>query len=111
MFIHAHDEHTEFFALLIDAAEIGFADQGRDAFGGREGGGGEGGELGYWPLAPVLPDRIAAVTLETEDRHFYEHSGVYVRSLARAAWQNLSHLRVVSGGSTLPMQVARMPTA
>ncbi|HRI51213.1 MAG TPA: penicillin-binding protein 1C [Pseudomonadota bacterium] len=69
---------------------------------------GEGGELGYWPLAPVLPERIAAVTLETEDRHFYEHSGVYVRSLGRAAWQNLSHLRVVSGGSTLPMQVARM---
>lgn len=69
---------------------------------------GEGGELGYWPLAPLLPERIAAVTLETEDRHFYEHSGVYPRSLARAAWQNLSHLRVVSGGSTLPMQVARM---
>lgn len=69
---------------------------------------GEGGELGYWPLGPVLPERIVAVTLETEDRHFYEHSGVYVRSLGRAAWQNLSHLRVVSGGSTLPMQVARM---
>lgn len=69
---------------------------------------GDGGEIGYWPLPSVLPDRIVLVTLETEDRLFYEHSGVRFGSLLRAAWQNLSHLRTVSGGSTLPMQVARM---
>lgn len=69
---------------------------------------GEGGEIGYWPLPPVLPERIVTVTLETEDRLYYEHSGVRFGSLLRAAWQNVTHARIVSGGSTLPMQVARM---
>src|SRR5262249_53740659 len=69
---------------------------------------GEAGDIGYWPLPPMLPERIVTVTLETEDRLYYEHTGVRFGSLLRAAWQNVSHARVVSGGSTLPMQVARM---
>jgi penicillin-binding protein 1C len=69
---------------------------------------GEAGELGYWPLPAVLPERVVIATLQTEDRYFYEHAGVRVSSVARAAWQNLKNRRVISGGSTLPMQVARL---
>ncbi|QRK04399.1 penicillin-binding protein 1C [Archangium violaceum] len=71
---------------------------------------GAGGELGYWPVPYVLPERIVQATLITEDRHFYEHPGVYLPSVARALKQNVSNLRVISGASTLAMQVARMQT-
>ncbi len=64
--------------------------------------------FGYWPLPEVLPLRLAVATRETEDRHFFDHSGVHWPSVARAAWQNIQGARVVSGASTLAMQVARM---
>jgi penicillin-binding protein 1C len=71
---------------------------------------GDGDALGYWPLPPVLPERIVRATVETEDRRFFEHAGVSPRSLARALWQDVRALRVVSGGSTLAMQTARLQT-
>ncbi len=43
-----------------------------------------------------------------EDKRFYRHGGIDMRSLARAAWQLIEHRRIVSGGSTLTMQVARL---
>ncbi len=46
--------------------------------------------------------------LTYEDRWFYQHPGVNPLALVRATWQNLSGARVVSGGSTLSMQVARL---
>lgn len=69
---------------------------------------GEQEALGYWPPPDPLPSRIVVATLETEDRHFYEHDGVHPPSIARAVVQNLKARRVVSGASTLAMQVARM---
>jgi penicillin-binding protein 1C len=64
--------------------------------------------LGYWPLPDVLPEKIVTATLETEDRHFYDHDGVYVPSVGRAILQNARNLSVVSGASTIAMQVARL---
>ena len=58
-------------------------------------------------LADVDPGYIAAL-LAYEDKRFRSHSGVDPRSLARAVWQALRNGRVVSGGSTLTMQVARL---
>ncbi len=66
------------------------------------------GELGYWPVPYVLPQRVVEATLVIEDRHFHEHPGVYLPSVARAVVQNVRNGRVVSGASTLAMQVARM---
>jgi len=43
-----------------------------------------------------------------EDRWFYRHPGVNPLAMARAMWQDLRAGRVVSGGSTLTMQVARL---
>ncbi|HSM92485.1 MAG TPA: penicillin-binding protein 1C [Anaeromyxobacteraceae bacterium] len=71
---------------------------------------GDGDAFGYWPLPDVLPERIVRATVETEDRRFFTHAGVSPRSLARALWQDLRSLRVVSGGSTLAMQTARLQT-
>jgi penicillin-binding protein 1C len=64
--------------------------------------------LGYWPLPAVLPEKIARATLEIEDRNFHDHPGVHWPSLFRALWQNVTNLRIVSGASTIAMQVARM---
>ena len=63
---------------------------------------------GFWPLPDVLPEKVVVTTLETEDRYFYEHDGVHLPSIARAAWQNVEGGRVVSGASTIAMQVARL---
>ncbi|MCL2011288.1 MAG: transglycosylase domain-containing protein [Cystobacterineae bacterium] len=65
-------------------------------------------ELGFWPMPDELPHKLVVATLYAEDRHFYKHSGIYWPSVARAFWQNLRNRRVISGASTLPMQVARM---
>lgn len=55
-------------------------------------------------VAPVLIDTL----VRTEDRRFWHHPGVDPVSLARAAIQDMRAGRIVSGGSTLTMQVARM---
>ena len=55
---------------------------------------------------PAFVDRLVA----TEDRQFWRHPGVNPLALARAAVQDLRAGRIVSGGSTLTMQVARLLT-
>ena len=66
---------------------------------------------GVWRY-PVQKDEVSPYYLEAlltyEDRWFFRHPGVNPLALGRAAWQNLSGGRVLSGGSTLSMQVARL---
>ena len=66
---------------------------------------------GVWRY-PVTLDQVSPYYLEAlltyEDRWFYRHPGVNPLALGRAAWQNLTGGRVLSGGSTLSMQVARL---
>lgn len=64
--------------------------------------------LGFWPIEGPLPRRIVAATLAIEDRAFFEHGGVRIGAVLRAAWQNVKAGRRISGASTLAMQVARM---
>jgi penicillin-binding protein 1A len=59
----------------------------------------------------VVPfNQISDVTklafLAAEDAHFYEHSGLRLRSLVRALWVNLRAGHKVQGGSTITQQVA-----
>ena len=60
----------------------------------------------------TLPDdvdpRYLNLLLQVEDRHFWRHPGVDPLALARAVWQLIRQGHVVSGGSTLTMQVARL---
>ncbi len=66
---------------------------------------------GVWRY-PVRLDEVSPYYLDAlltyEDRWFYRHPGINPLAVARAAWQNLSGGRVLSGGSTLSMQVARL---
>lgn len=59
------------------------------------------------PLAAVSPHFLATI-VALEDARFYHHPGVDVASLARAAWEVLRTRHVVSGGSTITMQLARL---
>lgn len=66
---------------------------------------------GAWRFAvtqdAVAPDYFRAL-FAFEDRHFYRHPGVNPAAVARAAAQALWHREIVSGASTLTMQVARL---
>lgn len=66
---------------------------------------------GIWRL-PVTSGDVDQGYLEQlvayEDRRFYRHAGVDPLALLRAAAQAVRHGRIVSGGSTLTMQVARL---
>ncbi|MBF9042430.1 penicillin-binding protein 1C [Rhodobacterales bacterium HKCCE4037] len=68
-------------------------------------------ENGRWRL-PVSYDAVDPGFIEMliayEDRRFWSHPGVDLRAFVRAAWQRITTGRVVSGGSTLTMQVARL---
>ncbi|HVS00632.1 MAG TPA: penicillin-binding protein 1C [Thermoanaerobaculia bacterium] len=55
-------------------------------------------------LPPELPRALVA----SEDRRFYRHSGIDPLAVLRAAWSNVRSGGVVSGASTIPMQIARM---
>ncbi|MFN3688503.1 penicillin-binding protein 1C [Salinarimonas sp.] len=66
---------------------------------------------GRWRLPAALDDvdpTYVAMLLAYEDQRFREHGGVDPRAVLRAAWQALAAGRIVSGGSTLTMQVARL---
>ncbi len=58
-------------------------------------------------LAEISPHFLRAIVL-VEDKHFYSHKGVRISSLVRALFSNISSRKVVSGGSTITMQLAKM---
>lgn len=66
---------------------------------------------GQWrtpvPLERMSPWLVQA-TVAAEDQRFWSHAGVDPRAVVRAATSNLAAGRVVSGASTLTMQVCRM---
>ncbi|MCX5513274.1 penicillin-binding protein 1C [Kaistia algarum] len=66
---------------------------------------------GRWRLPVTLADvdpTFIAMLKGYEDRRFAEHHGVDWRALGRAAGQIARNGHIVSGGSTLTMQVARL---
>ncbi len=66
---------------------------------------------GRWRLPATTHEvdpRYVAMLVAYEDGRFYQHDGVDLRALMRAGAQWLMHGHVVSGASTLPMQVARL---
>ncbi len=67
---------------------------------------------GRWRLPVTTGDvdpKFLKMLIGYEDQHFYQHGGVDLLALARAAGQFvLAGGHIVSGGSTLTMQVARL---
>ena len=62
----------------------------------------------YFPPSDHVPEKFARCIITYEDKRFRLHGGVDVLSAARALRQNLTHREVVSGASTLTMQVIRL---
>jgi penicillin-binding protein 1C len=66
---------------------------------------------GRWRLEPDMADvdrRFVEMLIAFEDKRFRDHPGIDLRALARAALQFAASGRIVSGGSTLSMQLARL---
>jgi penicillin-binding protein 1C len=65
---------------------------------------------GQWrfPALDSVPYKFEQSIIAFEDEEFHSHWGVDFTSIARAMYQNITAGEIVSGGSTLTMQVARM---
>lgn len=66
---------------------------------------------GRWRLqttAAEVDPQFINMLIAYEDQRFYDHHGVDIQALGRSAWQLLTNGRIVSGASTLSMQVARL---
>lgn len=65
---------------------------------------------GQWrfPQQEFVPQKFKEAIILYEDKRFESHPGVDFISLGRAIRQNISAGRIVSGGSTLSMQVIRL---
>ena len=65
---------------------------------------------GQWrfPGSEQVPEKFEKALLTFEDRWFYYHPGINPVSILRALKNNIKAGEVVSGGSTITMQVARI---
>lgn len=65
---------------------------------------------GQWrfPVADSVPVKFKDCIIAFEDKRFYHHFGVDLLAMGRAMKQNFRAKSVVSGGSTLTMQVIRL---
>lgn len=65
---------------------------------------------GQWrfPGDSIVPEKFMKCLIAFEDKHFYHHFGFNPISLVRATFQNIKAKKVVSGGSTITMQVIRL---
>lgn len=54
-----------------------------------------------------IPDSLEQALLATEDRHFYEHSGLDLKGILRALVEDIKSGSLAQGGSTITQQLAR----
>ena len=70
--------------------------------------GSETGAYNEWISLDNVPESLIRYIILAEDKGFYLHSGFDLTAIARALVQNIQHNRVVSGGSTITQQLARL---
>lgn len=65
---------------------------------------------GQWrfPVADSVPNKFISCITAFEDQRFFSHFGMDVLAMGRAMKQNFKAKGIVSGGSTLTMQVIRL---
>ena len=65
---------------------------------------------GQWrfPEIAQVPKKFEKSILTFEDKRFYRHIGIDFKAIGRAILQNIRSRSIVSGGSTITMQVIRM---
>ncbi len=61
-----------------------------------------------FPQNDSIPKKFKTAILEFEDKNFYYHPGIDALALVRAAYQDIRAGKIISGGSTLTMQVVRL---
>jgi len=66
-----------------------------------------GPTYGDWIAFAEIPDSLTNAFLAVEDRHFYSHTGIDMRGLARAVVSNVRAGGVRAGGSTITQQLAK----
>lgn len=90
---------------IAKGPDLGLAIIVQDSTGREIGsrGGRQAPQVPFGELPPYLVKAIVA----TEDKRFFEHHGLDMRGIARAAWINLRALGVVEGGSTITQQLAK----
>jgi penicillin-binding protein 2A len=54
-----------------------------------------------------IPSQLKNAIIATEDRRFYDHTGIDVRSIIRALWRDVRSQSLVEGGSTITQQLAK----
>ncbi|MCU0495234.1 MAG: transglycosylase domain-containing protein, partial [Chloroflexaceae bacterium] len=66
-------------------------------------------EAGRRTVVPFdrIPRVLKEATIAVEDAGFYDNPGVDIRGLVRALWLNYQNQEIVSGGSTITMQLVR----
>ncbi|MFH0867273.1 MAG: penicillin-binding protein 1C, partial [Bacteroidota bacterium] len=67
-----------------------------------------GDEQWRFPESEKVPEKFKKAILSFEDQYFYYHPGINPVSTCRALYQYISEGRIISGGSTLTMQVIRL---
>ncbi len=68
-------------------------------------------KAGQWRLGIDLDQidpEFIEILLTYEDKRFSSHGGIDARAILRASWQLLSNGRIISGASTISMQLARL---
>ena len=65
---------------------------------------------GQWrfPHQKTIPDKFSQAITEFEDRRFFYHPGIDPVGIGRAFVQNIQNGKIISGGSTISMQVIRL---
>ena len=61
-----------------------------------------------FPIKNTISDKFKQAIITYEDKRFYHHFGVDVMALSRAIKQNIIHKKIISGGSTISMQLIRL---
>lgn len=59
------------------------------------------------PLDALPPDLVRCF-LAIEDHRYFEHMGINVARIAKALWVDLTHGRIVEGGSTITQQLVKV---
>jgi len=61
-----------------------------------------------FPEMNQIPEKFRLAIIHYEDRYFADHPGINPIALLRAVYLNLKYIKIVSGGSTISMQVIRL---
>jgi len=93
--------NADLYALNRPAAYT-FLDEGGQVVGRR------GATVGERVGLAEMPAYLPAAFLVMEDRRFYQHGGIDVRGLARAAVVDFKARRFVQGGSTITQQLVKI---